>query len=126
MKDENCEELNRNELPTIRITAIWGKKNLDQLPPKAICMKAAQACGHLLSMLGFTHCAIGAGSLEHCIKNSAEHDTDLLDAAKFENEAETILDGVPQPKASDKLKNVTTTVEDMLKGIDLNKTCEDK
>jgi hypothetical protein len=77
-------------------------------------------------MLGFTHCAIGVGSLENCINNSAAHDKDLMDAAKFDAEATTISDGVPVPKPTDKLKNVTISVEDMLKGIDLNKTCEDK
>jgi hypothetical protein len=123
---ENREELNRNELPTIRITAIWGKKTLNAMPPKAIAQMAATKCGELLAMLGFSECCISLGTLEGLLKNNAECDATLLNGEKFKNEATVMLDGVPVPKPEDKLKNVTTTVEDMLKGIDLNKTCEDK
>jgi hypothetical protein len=124
--NENREELNRNELPTVRITAIWGKKNLDRLPPKSIVQMAATKCGELLALLGFSECCISLGTLEGLLTNNAECDATLLDGEKFHNEATTISDGVPVPKPTDKLKNVKTTVEDMLKGIDLNKTCEDK
>lgn len=126
---------NREELPTVRITAIWGNRDLSMLPPKSVVQKAAKACGELLAMLGFTHCAFGVGSLESCIKNSHEHDRDLLDPSSFDGAEviKSVLDKDEEPTPADQLDATNATgehkaetskisVEDMLSGIDMTRT----
>jgi hypothetical protein len=122
---ENMPDINdRSKRPCVRITAIWGKDSYDTLPPKSVVEKAAKACSQLLAMLGFCEVAIGVGPLGGCITNAAQQDKDLLDRKSWDEKGITIdEEGKELPS---KVSNSKISVEDMLKGIDITKTSEEK
>ena len=129
----------RENLPAVRITCIWnGERGTTGLPSQKQVKIAAEACAQFLAMLGFTGCCINVGALGKIIEQEKDISKELLEAAAFEKQATIVEeDGThitPEDRADahnaetieKKVKGSKISIEDMLRGIDINNTKEGK
>lgn len=126
------ERQQRMKRPAVRITAIFPPEHGDNFPPKQLMEMLITSFTQALASFGFTQSSIEMGLLESFFEHPTEVIEKMADKEKFEETAiQKNLDGdevkPPEISAPDinkiknqEISNSKITVEEMLKGIDLN------
>jgi len=118
----------RENRPAFQITGVFPTASGEAFPPPELVSMACQAAKDLLGAMGFTQVNVMVGLLGRIIKETPLEHKRLLDEEGFKIAATENKANIEAPKVNEAAEKKVTeskiSIDEMLKGIDLNRTSE--